>query len=261
MAIDEQLVKALHVEAVRKQQLNAEHEPHVVFQTSTIDALLEGAYDGDVSFAELREHGDFGLGTLNAVDGEMIALEGRFYRAAPPDGAIIEIPDSDRTPFAVVIFFEPDATDKLDGPLDHAGLLERIDAALPGGECQAVRVEGRFERVSARSVPRQSKPYPPLAEVAAAQSVFELVDVEGTLVGFRFPTYAEGIELPGYHLHFLSKDRSRGGHVLDCRLVHGRLALERSSDLHLELPAGVELPGRKRTPDERDLLDRIEGGS
>lgn len=261
MAIDEQLVKALHVEAIRKGELHPEHAPHVVFQTSTIDALLDGAYDGDVSFGELREHGDFGIGTLDGVDGEMIALDGRFHRAAPPDGAASEIPDSARTPFAVVTFFEADATEVIDGPLDQRALLERIDAALPGGACQAIRVDGSFERVRARSVPRQSKPYPPLAKVAAEQSVFDLVDVEGTLVGFRFPTYAEGIELPGYHLHFLTADRARGGHVLDCRLTRGTLAVERSSELHLELPAGVELPAHEMTAAERDELEGIEGGS
>jgi acetolactate decarboxylase len=261
MAIDDQLVKALHVESVRKQGLHAEHEPHVLFQTSTIDALLEGAYDGDVSFAELRGHGDFGLGTLDAVDGEMIALDGRFYRAAPPDGAVTEIPGEARTPFAVVTFFEPDVTVQLEGELDQASLLERVDAELTPGACHAIRVQGHFELVGARSVPRQSRPYPPLAEVAAGQSLFEFLDVEGTLVGFRFPTYAGGIELPGYHLHFITADRSRGGHVLDCRLTRGALALARSSELHLELPAGIDLPTEPMSSGERGLLDRIEGGS
>ena len=74
--LDERLIKALHVEALRHTELHAEHQPHVLFQASTIGALLEGAYDGDVSFAELAQHGDLGLGTLNALDGEMIAVSG-----------------------------------------------------------------------------------------------------------------------------------------------------------------------------------------
>jgi acetolactate decarboxylase len=83
MSIDERFIKALHLETVRKRDLGPEDQPHVIFQTSTIDALLDGAYDGDVSFRELREHGAFGLGTLDALDGEMIALDGRFYRPPP----------------------------------------------------------------------------------------------------------------------------------------------------------------------------------
>jgi acetolactate decarboxylase len=260
MSIDERFIKALHVETLRKQDLHPEGQPHVIFQTSTIDALLDGAYDGDVSFEELRKHGDFGLGTLDAVDGEMIALGGRFYRAAY-DGTVGEIPDSARTPFAVVTFFEPDATVPLDDPLDHAALLERVDDALPGGACQALRIRGSFEFVVARSVRRQAKPYPPLADVAADQNVFKLSDVEGTLVGFRFPDYAQGLEVPGYHLHFISDDRTRGGHVLDCQLNHGTLELERSSDLHVELPPDVDLVAPKAAGGQRDLLDRIEGRS
>jgi len=113
----------------------------------------------------------------------------------------------------------------------------------------------------ARSVHRQVKPYPPLAEVAADQSVFTLSDVEGTLVGFRFPDYAKGLEVPGYHLHFITGDRTRGGHVLDCRLNRGILALERSSELHLELPPGIDLLAAEARGGNGDLLDRIEGRS
>jgi acetolactate decarboxylase len=85
--LDQRLITALHVETLRQDQLHAEHEPHVLFQASTIGALLDGAYEGDVSFGQLAEHGDLGLGTLNALDGEMIALDGRFYRA-DVDGGI-----------------------------------------------------------------------------------------------------------------------------------------------------------------------------
>ena len=85
--LDRRLVTALHVETLRHTELHAEHAPHVLFQASTIGALLDGAYDGDVTFAELAEHGDLGLGTLDALDGEMIALDGRFYRA-DVDGGI-----------------------------------------------------------------------------------------------------------------------------------------------------------------------------
>ena len=88
--IDESLIRTLHVEALRHHDLHAEREPHVLFQASTIGALLDGAYVGDVTIGELSEHGDLGLGTLNGIDGEMIVLDGRFYRA-DVDGAINEI--------------------------------------------------------------------------------------------------------------------------------------------------------------------------
>jgi acetolactate decarboxylase len=239
--LDERWIRALHVATMREEDLHAEREPHVLFQASTIGALLEGAYDGDLTFAELAEHGDLGLGTLNGLDGEMIALDGRFYRAAV-DGTVGEVEATARTPFAVVTDFEPTIDQVLAGPFSHEELLARLDELIPDGAAScAIRLDGRFELVRARSVPRQQPPYRPLTEVVAEQRVFELGDVEGTMVGFRFPDYVEGIEVSGYHLHFISADRSRGGHVLDSLAEGLRARLDPSNDLHVELPPAVEL--------------------
>lgn len=256
--LDERLIRALHVEALRREDLHAEREPHVLFQASTIGALLEGAYEGDISFAELAEHGDLGLGTLNALDGEMIALGGRFYRAAL-DGDVNEVDPGARTPFAVLTWFEPSVVLELAEPLDHEQLLARLDGAVPSGaQACAIRIDGSFDLVRARSVPRQSPPYRPLAEVVADQHVFELADEEGTVVGFRFPDYSEGIEVSGYHLHFISEDRTRGGHVLECRPRQVLARIDPSTDLHVELPPGVELSAPELSRATHDAIDRVE---
>jgi len=239
--LDERLARHLHVESLRHRDLHPEHEPHVLFQASTIAALLEGAFDGDVTFEELAEHGDLGLGTLNALDGEMIALDGCFYRA-DVDGLVEPVASEDRTPFAAVTWFEPSLEHRIAGPLAYGELLEQLDlvAADPEASC-ALRLDGEFELVRARSVPRQLPPYRPLVEVVADQHVFELGPVEGTVVGFRFPDYARGLEAEGYHLHFIDSDRERGGHVLDCRPLEVVAQLDLSGELHVELPPGIEL--------------------
>jgi acetolactate decarboxylase len=256
--LDERLVTALHVETLRQDRVHAEHEPHVLFQASTIGALLDGAYEGDVSFAQLAEHGDLGLGTLNALDGEMIALGGRFYRA-DVDGAINEVEPSAETPFAVVVWFEPEIEFELEGPLGHDDFIAAVDARVPAGASScAVRVDGEFALVQARSVPRQQPPYRPLGEVVADQHVFELRELSGTLVGFRFPDYAEGLEVSGYHLHFISADRSRGGHVLECRPIRGRVGIDPSADLHVELPPGIDLGSGEIAESTREVLRRAE---
>jgi len=258
--LDERWIKALHVEAMREGELNGGHEPHVLFQASTIAALLDGAYDGDLTFAELAGQGDLGLGTLNALDGEMIALDGRFYRA-DVEGAIHAVPETARTPFAVVTEFAPTVEERLDGPLSHEELLARIDALIPAGAAScAIRLDGRFELVRARSVPRQTPPYRPLTEVVAEQSVFELADVEGTMLGFRFPSYAEGIEVGGHHLHFIDAERRRGGHVLDSRAAELRVRLDPSNDLHVELPPRVDLADPSLTDATRAAVERVERG-
>jgi len=161
--LDERLVKALHVQALRREDVHAEREPHVLFQASTIGALLEGAYDGDVSFGELAEHGDLGLGTLNGLDGEMIALDGRFFRA-DIHGSVTEVDRTTRTPFAVLAWFTPTVELEIDAPLGDAELLTLLDEHVVAGTAAcAVRIDGAFELVKARSVPRQRPPTAPSA--------------------------------------------------------------------------------------------------
>jgi acetolactate decarboxylase len=258
MSLDERWIRSLHVEAMRHADLHAEHDPHVLFQASTIGALLDGSFEGDVSFAELAKHGDLGLGTLNHLDGEMIALDGRFYRA-DIEGNVNEVPADERTPFAVVVPFRPVVGFDLEGSLDHDRLLAEIDRRIPAETAScAVRIDGRFELIRARSVPRQEPPYRPLTEVVAEQKVFELAEVDGTMLGFRFPEYAEGIEVAGWHLHFVSEDRGRGGHVLDCRVETAHVQLDPSGELHVELPPGIDLADPEAAKSTHDAIDRVE---
>jgi acetolactate decarboxylase len=256
--LDERWIRALHVQAMSEEELHADREHHVLFQASTIGALLDGAYDGDLSFAELAEHGDLGLGTLNGLDGEMIAIDGRFYRAGV-DGAVGEVAAGTRTPFAVVTRFEPTIEEWIEGPLDHEELLAQLDRLIPAGAAScAIRLDGHFELVRARSVPRQSPPYRPLTEVVAEQHVFELADLEGTMLGFRFPAYAEGIEVGGYHLHFIDAERRLGGHVLGSRSPGLRARLDPSSELHVELPPGIDLADPDLTASTHAAVEAVE---
>jgi acetolactate decarboxylase len=258
--LDERWIRSLHVESLRRAELHREHEPHILFQASTVGALLDGAFEGDLRFAELAEHGDLGLGTLNGLDGEMIALEGRFYRA-DVGGRVNEIDPEQRTPFAVVTNFEPTIEARLGEGLDQEALLAALDELAPAGASSyAVRLDGRFELVRARSVPRQRPPYRPLAEVIAEQHVFDLTDLEGTMLGFRFPAYVEGIEVAGYHLHFIGADRGRGGHVLDSRSSGLRARLDPSDDLHVELPPALDLADPDLAASTHEAIELAERG-
>ncbi len=241
MTLDERLARHLHVESLRHRDLHPEHRHHTLFQASTIGALLEGAFDGDVTIEELAGQGDLGLGTLNGLDGEMIVVDGQFFRA-DVDGLTAEIDPVERTPFAAVTWFEPSLELELDESTTYEQLLERIDglAADPEAGC-AIRIDGEFDSLTARSVPRQYPPYRPLLEAMEDQRVFELTNVEGTIVGFRLPDYARGVGAEGYHLHFISADREQGGHVLSARPVRASVGLDLSGELHVELPPGVEL--------------------
>jgi len=259
--LDERWIRSLHVESMRRAELHGERDPHVLFQASTIGALLDGAFDGDLTFAELGERGDLGLGTLNHLDGEMIALEGEFFRA-DVDGHLNRIGPEERTPFAVVTRFEPTLDERLGGgERSHEELLAALDRLVPNGASScAVRLDGRFPLVRVRSVPRQEPPYRPLTEVIADQHVFELPDAEGTMLGFRFPAYVEGIEVAGYHLHFVNADRSRGGHVFDSRSADLRVRIDPSEDLHVELPPQVELTDPELAAATHAAVEAVEHG-
>ena len=255
--LDERWIRSLHVESMRRADLHEEREPHVLFQASTIGALLDGAFDGDLSFGELAEHGDLGLGTLNHLDGEMIAVDGEFFRA-DVNGKATRIEPEERTPFAVVAWFEPTVEGEITAGLDHESTLAALDAMARSESSFAVRLDGVFDLVRARSVPRQEPPYRPLTEVVAEQHVFELRDVEGTMLGFRFPAYVEGIEVAGYHLHFISADRTRGGHVLDSRSRGLRVRFDPSDDLHVELPPRVDLEDPQLAAQTHAAVELIE---
>lgn len=175
------------------------------------------------------------------------------------DGSVRPVAPDERTPFAVVTRFRPDARATVDSPCDQAALLATLDTLVPDpGLCCAVRIDGFFESVHARSVPRQQRPYPPFSEVVTRQVEFEFSALQGSIVGFRFPDFVQGLNVPGYHLHFIADDRSAGGHVLGCRLSAGDLQVDHSSDLHLELPADVAWTEPDTSAAKQDVIAAAE---
>lgn len=212
----------------------------IMYQTSTLNALVEAVYDGEITCGELKKHGDFGIGTFNGLDGEMIVLEGKIYQVKA-DGVAYPIFDSTKTPFAVVKFFKTNRNASLKKDLNYDHLQEYLDGLLPSKNLfYAVKIEGTFRYVKARSVPKQNKPYPGLVEVTKNQKVFEFRNVEGTIVGLRCPEYTKGINLPGYHFHFITKDRGAGGHLLECTLQAANVEIDSTSKLYMVLPENNE---------------------
>lgn len=239
----------------------ARHRDAEVFQTSTIGALLDGVYDGDLTVGELLRHGDFGLGTFNRLDGEMAILDGVCYHLRADGSATIADP-ADRTPFAAVTHFHTARTLDVAAETARAEVLALIDDALPSRNLiQAIRVTGTFRGVRTRTVREQTPPYPPLTEATDGQAEAVFGDVEGDLVGFRTPEFEQGISVAGYHLHFLDRDRTRGGHVLDFTLRAGHVAISTASEMHLRLPTtGAFLAADLTGDDQAAKIRHAEGG-
>ncbi|HPF87303.1 MAG TPA: acetolactate decarboxylase [Candidatus Limiplasma sp.] len=195
--------------------LQALGEEAVLYQVSTLQALMQGDYAGAVTVEELLQQGDTGLGTFDGLDGEMIVLDGVAYKAAY-DGSVTIADAMETVPFANVAFLS--AWESIDTSFEggYEALLAALTASVPDQNMPVVfRITGSFTGVSVRSVPKQQEPYPLLAEVVKNQAVFTADQVDGTIVGFRFPAYMDDINVSGYHLHFLCADTTFGGHLLD----------------------------------------------
>lgn len=207
-----------------------------VFQNAPINALMAGCYEGTTSIGSLEKRGDFGIGTLDALDGEMVALDGAFYQIKP-DGRAYLLGGHATSPFASVTFFDQDQVFSAAGEISFEGLKKILDGKLRSPNLlYAIKVEGNFRSLKVRSAAPQEKPYPVLTEAINEQKIFELKDQQGTLVGFRFPAYMGGVSVPGYHFHFLSKDRSIGGHVLDLLVDNPRIKIDETRKFSMKLP-------------------------
>jgi acetolactate decarboxylase len=233
-------------------------ETNTVTQISTIDALLAGAYDGQMTVGELLTHGDLGIGTFDALEGEMIVIDHQVYQARA-DGTVCLMPDSATTPFAAVVNFKADQISDWDGITTYSGLQARIDAQAPGKNLfVAIRFDDNFPSMKVRSVPKQTKPYPPLAEAVQHQAVFEYTNVTGTVLGFRCPSFVKGVNVPGYHLHFISKDRKIGGHILDFKAIGGTLQLDTCNRFYMILPEQQQFSTLDLSQDRSKELEKVE---
>ncbi len=227
---------------------------HPVFQTSLMSALLDGVYDGDLTIRQLLSHGDFGLGTFNGLDGEMVITDGICYQLR--DGAARVADDDQRTPFAVVTTFVPTITGQLPRNSSREQVVDAIgDLVQSENYLYAVRVTGEFDWVRTRTAARQVKPYPPLREATRGEPVLQFDDVAGSVTGFRTPLYEQGIGVPGGHVHFLDEHRERGGHVLDYRLRSGTIEVCVGTDLHLSLPLTAAFGNAHLVPE--DLAEQV----
>ncbi len=224
-------------------------------QVSTLDALLNGAYDGTVTYREIEKKGNFGLGTFQALNGELVALDGKFYQVRA-NGKVYPVSPEEKTPFVSVTFFEPDLKFAMAG-VNYDEFEKKLNAKIPNPNLfYAIKVEGVFAYLKTRSVPKQSKPYPPLIEVIKHQPTFEFKNIRGTMVGFWCPQFIKGINVPGYHLHFISQDRKSGGHVLKFTLKKGVVSLDITPNLFLMLPKKPVTLQEKNGENEIEEIER-----
>ena len=213
-----------------------------LFITGTYGAINRGVYDGNVTVADLKRHGDFALGTFNGIDGELVALNGKYYQIGA-QGKINLAEDTWTTPNATATFFKPDKVISISKPLGYQELQSYLSSQLPTPNIfYAMKVTGKFDSIKARSLTKLTKPYPstPYSTITQNEPTFEFSNLEGTLVVIVSPAYTGELSYPGYHAHFISSDGKYGGHVIDCRITSGQVEMASLPNFTVNLPQNSE---------------------
>jgi len=218
--------------------LFAQNKGDMIYQISTLGALQEGVYDGVETIENLLKYGDTGIGTFDGLDGEMIVLNGTCYQVKA-DGKVYRVAKSVTTPFTAVSFFDTDQKLQINEPIPNlSSLYDKILAMLPTKNIPyLIKITGPVSYVKTRSVPKQQKPYPRLVEVTKNQPTFEANNIEGTLIGVWLPEYMAGVNMAGFHMHFLSKDLSFGGHLLEINMPKATIEIDYTYGFQLTLPS------------------------
>lgn len=230
-----------------------------ITQFSTIKALVEGNYDGVATMGCLKKAGDFGIGCVEPLDGELVVLDGEAYQIRF-DGSVHKLSDDVKTPFAAVLKFKSSREGQVANVSDLTGLIEYLDSLVPESNMLvAVRITGVFDHVHTRSVPPQEKPYPRLSEVTKNQPEFEADNQEGDVIAFRLPDYLAGVNATGWHMHFLSKDKKFGGHLLGISTKEANVQVCLPKEFKMVLPPdGHDFYKTDLSKDTTDELKTIE---
>ncbi len=211
-----------------------------MYQVSTLQALALGYSRAVITAGELLQKGDTGLGTFEDVNGEMIVMEGTCYRA-DQNGRIAPVPPETGVPFAAVARLSGEQRFPLEDLPDiealRRELTRNIEERFGLNSMHVVRIDGEFDKVDARSEAPYRSHHVSLKEILGeTQNAFLFENIRGSLVGVYFPDYMDGINMPGWHLHFLSEDRAKGGHVFDVCLHKARAMVDKISGIEIDLP-------------------------
>jgi acetolactate decarboxylase len=230
---------------------------HTLFQVSTSAALVEGVYQGAVRVSRLLSHGDFGVGTFVDLDGEMAVLDGICYQIVA-NGTVAQVEGDRLIPYAVVTRFSSDRRADHQEVRDFAALAAACDRLRePNNVFYAFRANGAFQTVTTRVMKPVAKGTT-LSAAASVQQEFRFEELRGTLVGIWSPAFASSFSVPGYHFHFLSEDRKRGGHVLDCRASEVQIEGCAMNEMHVSLPETKDFLQADLTRDPQADLMKAE---
>ncbi|KAF9888822.1 hypothetical protein FE257_008191 [Aspergillus nanangensis] len=218
-----------------------------IYQYSILGALMHGICHDGTPVQQILRHGDHGIGTIRGMDGEVIIVDGEAYHF-PPDGPLREIEDTDTIPFIMMTQFKPTLSKSVSSLSMGTGLspslplLDALSPLLPAQQNRflSIRIDANFLYIKFRVIPAQTKSRESLADLAKRQAIKERSDLPGVLFGFWSPAHSSGFSVAGFHLHFISSDRTCGGHVMGFEARDVQLRAAGIGNYHVELPASAE---------------------
>ena len=235
-----------------------------IYQVSTLQALALGYTRSVLTVEQLLQHGNVGLGTFEDVNGEMIVVDGHCYRARD-DGSVIEVEPDAGVPFAAVAKLQGERELELSSMPDlesiRAALTLKIDECFELNSMHMVRIDGLFGKVDARSeAPYRSHHVALKTVLDMNQTAFQFENIRGSMVGVYFPDYMDGINMPGWHLHFVSEDRTKGGHVFDVSIIEGTVYMDKIHQLEIYLPTDAAFDTYSLKNASEDEIEKVEKG-
>ena len=238
-------------------------ESETIHQISLLQGLMLGDYYGSVSVKDLKKMGDVGIGTFDKLNGELIMTDGVIYRAKG-DGTVEVVQDSELIPFANVTKFDIDEKVDLNNVEKLDDLLTILDSKVNNYNsnqyCMA-KITGTFNKMNVRSELEQKEPYKPLVDVLKTdQTFFNYEKIDGTVIALYMPPYMNTINTTGWHLHFISEDKTKGGHLLNLEIDKATLSLDYTSYFQMHLPDGEFFKSLDLTIDQDDDIKEVEQG-
>ena len=237
---------------------------NTMYQVSTLQTLAMGYTRPVITVRELLTHGDSGLGTFENVDGEMIVADGHCYRANEK-GSVQEIPPETGVSFSSVTFLQLERRENLTEITDIESLKSLLTVKIEEGfglnSMHMVRIDGFFEEIKARAESAFRSQHVTLKDILSkTQKDFTFQKLRGTLIAVYYPDYMDGINMPGWHFHFISDDKTKGGHVFDLHMMNGEAIIDKIQRLTIQLPSDPSFDTYALKEASHDEIKQVEQG-
>ena len=239
----------------------SEPDRETIYQVALLQSLTQGYYDGIIKVSELKQHGDIGIGTFEGVNGEMIVLDGTVYQALG-DGTVKEASDDETVPFSNVSFFDKDGSEEITDIKDVNALKEKLNVMVEKNGKNLfyfVKMSGTFMKMNVRSELKQEKPYKTLDKALETdQTAFSYDNISGTVVALYCPDYMNGLNTPGWHFHFISNDRTKGGHLLDLKFDKATAEYDTTPEFEMCLTDNADFQKMELSKDVSNAIKKVE---